>query len=213
MNHKDFKNIYELKYNNYTLGIDLTKDFFTEEFSSECRNRIRKAINSDVKIEYDFNGKSIEEFNRLYKLMAEKNNIREEYRFAKEYFIDTFNKCKEYVFIINAIYDNKVISSAMFLQYGDYIHYHLSANDIEYSRLSANNLILHTAATFGKEHNKKTLHLGGAFTEGLYKFKHRFTKNGTYDFYVGTKIRNQEIYDKLIEKKGTINKEFFPAYR
>lgn len=213
MNHKDFQNIYNLKYNNYTLSIDLTKDFFTEEFSSKCRNHIRKAIKSNVEIEYDFDGNSIEEFYRLYKLMAKKNNIGEEYRFLKEYFIDTFNKCRNHVFIINAVYDNKVISSSVFLQYGDLMHYHFSANDMEYSKLNANSLILYTAATWGKENNKKTLHLGGAFTEELFRFKHEFTKNGIFDYYVGTKIRNQEIYDKLVEKKGYVNEDFFPAYR
>ena len=84
---------------------------------------------------------------------------------------------------------------------------------MEYGNLSANNLILHTAATWGKENNKKALHLGGAFTESLFRFKHEFTKNGIYDYYVGTKVRNKEIYDKLVEKKGNANRDFFPAYR
>ena len=212
-NHEDFKEIYNLRYNNYTLGVDLTGDFFYDQFTSKCRNQVRKAIKSNVNIEYDFKGGSIGEFYRLYNLMVEKNKVGENYRFSKDYFINTFEKCKDKVFILNAIYENKVISSAMFLQYEDFIHYHFSGNDAEFGSLCANNLLLFTAATWGKENGKKTLHLGGAFSESLFRFKQSFTKNGIFDYYVGTKIRNKEVYDELVNQKKDINLNFFPAYR
>ena len=212
-NHEKFKNIYNIIPKNYTLGIDLSGDFFKDEFSSKCRNQVRKAIKSNVIIEFDFIGENINEFYRLYNLMAERNNISEFYRFKKKYFIDIFEKLKNSVFIINASYDDEIISSAIFLNYGDYLHYLFSGNNAEFNGLCANNLILFSAATWAKENGKKLLHLGAGSTESLIKFKRTFTKTGIFNNYVGTKIRNREIYYKLIDKKGEVNRSFFPEYR
>ena len=48
----------------------------------------------------------------------------------------------------------------------------------------------------------------------LYEFKKQFAKNTKFDFYVGKKIWNKEIYDILCKlKKTNENEEYFPAYR
>ena len=217
-NHLDFEKIYITKYNNYTLYTDLTvSDFFKEEFCSKIRNQIRKSIKNGVHIEFDFAGSSINEFNRLYKITIKKNNISKHFLFDISFLSKTFKILENNQFIINAIFEGKYISSAIFLNYGDYLHYHLCANDTQYYPLNANSLILYEACNWAQNNGKKQIHLGGAFSNELFAFKKQFTKNGICDYYVGTKIRNKVIYDDLVNlklKNGKINnRSFFPLYR
>lgn len=217
-NHLDFQKKYTIKYNNYTLYTDLTvKDFFMEEFSSRIRNKIRNAEKKGVQLEYDLTGSSVEEFYRLYQLTAEKNNFSDYYRFSLDFLLSTFKLLGTRQFIINAKYENKYISSAIFLDYGDYVHYFLAANDYRFITLNANSMILNEIGKWGKKKGKKQLHLGGAFSDELFAFKKHFTKKGICDFYVGKKIRNEQIYNELIDiklKKGGINdNSYFPLYR
>ena len=57
--------------------------------------------------------------------------------------------------------------------------------------------------------------LGGATPgSGLEKFKSSMTKpDQILDCFVGKVIRNQKIYDALVEQRGGVHAGFFPAYR
>ena len=62
------------------------------------------------------------------------------------------------------------------------------------------------------------IHHGGGRSsseeDNLYKFKKQFAKNTKFDFYLGKKIWNKEIYNKLCnEVKVSKDEEYFPAYR
>ncbi len=213
-NHEDFKNFYELKYNNYTLGIDLSsKDYFYEEFSSNCRNHIRKAEKMGARTEFDFQCETIEDFCRLYDMMADRHGIDKKTRLSRDYLLDTIKLCKDHVFIINGIVEGKIVSSGMFLHYDKYLHYHLMGNDPQYFGYNVNSLIISKACEWGKDNNKITLHLGGAHEDNLFTYKKHFTKDGIYDFYIGRKIRLNDLYEELIEQKGNRNDHYFPAYR
>lgn len=212
-NHLDFESFYKLKYNNQTLFIDLEKDFFTQEFSSKCRNIVRKAQKNNVKVEFDFEGIYIDEFYDLYKQMANKNNISSYYLFDINYLDKTFSSLKGHVFIARALYNGLAVSSAMFLYDDNNVHYHLSGNNYEYTSMGANSLILFEVSKWGQEQQKSKFHLGGAFDKGLLKFKSSFTKNGFLDYYVGTRIRDNRTYSNLVELLGKNENGFFPEYR
>jgi hypothetical protein len=217
-NHLDFEKIYSTKYNNYTFFTDLTvADFFLDEFSSKRRNQVRKAQKNEVQCEFDYSGATISEFSRIYELTVKKNNVSEYYLFRPDFLQKTFSALKSRQFIINARVEGKTISTAIFLHHGDYLHYHLCANDPEYYPLCANSLILYEAGKWGRANGKKQMHLGGAFSDELFAFKKQFTKKGICDYYVGKKIRDERMYRELLAikmKKGKIsNPDYFPLYR
>lgn len=212
-NHEDFKTVYDLKYNNYTVGIDLSTNYYYDEFSSNSRNHIRKAENSGVSVQFDFQCEGIEDFCRLYNMMADRNGVDGETRLNRNYLTETIKKCKDHIFIINGTVGGKVISSAMILSYDKYLHGHLIGNDPEYYSYNANSLIIAKACEWGKGNGKTTLHLGGAHKETLFAFKRSFTKSGIYDFYIGKKIRLDDLYNQLVEIKGIADNNYFPVYR
>lgn len=213
-NYLDFSRYYQLVFNNYTLAVNLeVEDFFTQEFSSMRRKNVRKSMRSNVLIEFDFEGNSLDAFYRLYNITAIRNKISEYYQISLEFTKQNFAALKDNIFIINAALNGTYISSAIFLHYGDYLHYHFCGNDHIYFPLCANSYILYEACRWGKEQGKKRLHLGGSANgHNLYDYKKQFTQDQVYDFYVGKSIRNHRIYEELVRLNGN-NTKYFPAYR
>lgn len=217
-NVDDFKDIYSIDNRGISMYIDLTVgDFFMEEYKSHTRQQVRRALKNKVEIEYDYTGATIDEFQRLYEIMANKNNIPMHYRFSQELLAQSFNFLSGKQFIIYAKYDDHYISAALYLHHGDFLHYHLAANDPKFFHVAGNSLVLNEGCKWGVEHGMKQLHLGGASTDVLYRFKRGFTKTEPLNILTGKKIRNEKIYKLLAENalsNGTVkNTEHFPLYR
>jgi hypothetical protein len=216
------KEIYDVEFNRHTIVIDLTLgDIAKDSFSSKCRNMIRKAINNGIVIDFDFTGNSINEFHRLYTLTMQKNNAKNYYFFDEKFFQEMMIYFKNHIFILNAIYKNEIIGTAMFMYYDRFMHYHFSATNPLYYKLACNNLILSTAAKWGKQNGITLFHLGGGYStdynDSLLIFKKSFSKKGLCDFWIGKRIHNYETYQKLVELTSqyqtTENQSFFPLYR
>jgi len=217
-NHQDFGKFYTLKYNDYTLYTDLTVgDFFMEEYCSKIRTKIRKSQKLGVRIEYDLSGKSLNEFCNLYKQTIQKNEISDYYHFDENFLLRVFKSLNNRQFLINARFEDKYISSAIFMEFGDYLHFHLVANDYNHYEKNGNSLIMYEAAMWGQKNGKKQMHIGGGTSGELFAFKKQFTKKGICDFYIGKKVRDEHVYSKLVDlkiKTGQIHDtSYFPLYR
>lgn len=217
-NFQDFQDYYNIRSHGHTLFIDLTvDDFFMEEFSPKARTQVRRAQKNEVEIEFDFTGSTAQKFHHLYDAMADKLEFGDYYRFSEEFLKNSFESLQGKQFFINAMYKGKCVSSSFMLCHGDYLHYHLTANDPEFFHLAANSLIVYEACRWGSENGIKEVHLGGGSIETIGQFKKRFTKTEPLDLLIGKKVRNQDVYEELValkEKNGGIgNPEFFPLYR
>lgn len=214
-NYLDFQNFYNLRLNKKTIAMDLTvNDILMDEINGKRRNQIRSAIKKGVKVQFDFEGETIGDFYNLYQNTIKKNNIGKYYWLSNKFLKEHFENLYGNVFLINAIYENHIISSSMFLHCDKQMHYHFSANDYNFNSLNGNSLILYEAAKWGKDKGKENLHLGGMASEdSLIKFKLSFTKSEGLEYYVGTKIRNQEVYDNLVQQYNGENSNYFPKYR
>ncbi|MCL2349537.1 MAG: GNAT family N-acetyltransferase, partial [Planctomycetaceae bacterium] len=217
------KFIYDVTFNRKTVAIDLTPDdLIQENFSRECRNRIRKAIKNDVTVQFDYDGTSVQDFFRLYTLTMQKNDAPGYYFFPEEFFAETMRALNGRIFILNAFHEGSIVSSVMFMHHQGFMHYHFSVTHPDYYTLACNNLITAEAAHWGKAHGKQFLHLGGGFTtsedDPLLRFKKTFAKNGLHDFWVGRRIYNHDIYHELVElaqknKDEPLKTDYFPLYR
>ena len=215
-NAEMFSKYYELIDNHSTIAIDLTvNDILMDEIDAKRRNQIRSAIKRGVKIEFDFEGKTVERFYELYQGTILKNNIGSYYNFSLDFLKDHFKYLKGNVMIANAVVDNEIISSSFIFIYGNNMHYHLSANDYAKNQYNGNSLLLYEVAKFGKRLGCKYFHLGGVGVaeKSLMDFKTSFTKKCIFPFYVSRKVRNKDIYDKLVEKYGKKDSTYFPKYR
>ncbi|MHA4988113.1 lipid II:glycine glycyltransferase FemX [Cetobacterium somerae] len=217
------KNNFEIEYNRDTIAINLeSENVIWDNIHSKCRNMIRKAEKNNIQIEIKSNvtEAEIEEFYNLYRETMIKNNAIEYYLFSKNFFINTFKLLGENIKLVNAVYENKIISSAIILEYGDYLHYHFSGSNLDFKKLAATNFLIYKVALYGCEKKIKYFHLGGGYLgneDSLFKFKQSFNKNEKFEFFIGKKIYNEEIYTKLVNqllaKNKIIQENFFPKYR
>ncbi len=215
-NHADFFELYSIRDNNKTIAIDLTvSDILMDEIKSKRRNEIRKAQKEGVSISFDFSGKSTEGFCRLYQNTIKKNDIGSYYQFPDSFIQEHFSAITNNVFIANAEINGQIISSSIFIHQGDNVHYHLSANDYSAMKHQGNSLLLYEVALWGKQNGFKHLHLGGVGVadKSLMDFKMSFTHNEGFPFYVGTKVRNEGVYNALAKMRNNSNPNYFPAYR
>ena len=217
-NAEDFKDIYGIDNRGISMYVDLSVgDYFMEEFKSSTRQQVRRALKNNVEIEYDYTGATIDEFHRLYEIMVKRNNVPEHYRFTKELLAESFTLLEGKQFIVYAKYNGHYISAALYVHHGDFLHYHLAANDPEFFNVAGNSLVLNEGCRWGVEHGKKQMHLGGASSDVLYRFKRGFTKTEPLDILTGKKVRNEAIYNLLADyslSSGKIeNPGHFPIYR
>lgn len=201
-----------------TIEIDLyDKELMLANMKGKSRNRIRRAQKKGIQIVKDNSENSWEKFMELYYITMDKNNAKNYYYFSKEYFKNLKELLNNRITIFNAILKDEIIASMIVLMGTENIHFHLSAIDPNFYKESPNNLLAYEIALWGIENNYKKIHMGGGCggkEDSLYRFKKTLNKNGELDFYIGKKIWNKEIYNKLCSIKNVgIDEEFFPAYR
>jgi hypothetical protein len=217
-NQDDFKIYYNPEFNRHTVSVDLSVKKASDAVTSECRNKISKAVKNNVEIVWDPACEQIEDFYNIYTMTMKKNSAGGYYYFSKIFFSEMIDKLKDNIFLVHAALRGEIIASAMFLHSEKYVHYHFSGTNPNYYYLAANNLMIASVIQWGIEQGKKFLHLGGGLSsdvdDPLLVFKKSFSKTGLRDFYVGKKVYNNEIYDKLCRKiSSAMNSDFFPLYR
>lgn len=212
-----FKNDIIKLHNRNTVYLDLNKGIkriWDEDIKSKNRNMIRKAKKNGLVVE---ESKDYKKFKEIY-LKTMTNVGAQEYYYFNTYYYDNMSKSENCI-LLNVKMDKEIIASAIFMHYGDYFHYHLSGSVKEYCKFAPNNLLIWEAVKLACSREKKVFHLGGGLTDGLgdslFKFKSSFS-NMIGDFYIGKRIHNKKVYEKLIsewEKKNNRKSNLFLQYR
>ncbi len=219
-NHKHFNEIYELKHIRNTLGTNL-KDYenpFQKEFSKSTRKRVNRIIRDGLEYEIVKSPTDLDDFKKIYYSTMDRNEASDFYYFNDEYFDSLLENLGDNIVICRVLYEGKNIAMGLYFIYENYMHAHLSGTLSDYIRLSPAYLIRYAFTQWGKENGYHLIHHGGGTTnskdDGLYKFKKRFSNNTEFNFYVGSKIWNNEVYQKLVAIKGIKEEsDFFPLYR
>ncbi len=204
-----------------TIYINLeTEDDLLIQMDSKNRNLIRKAQKSGIVIEHD-KGTRIDDFMRIYETTMDRDNATQFYYFPKSYYEYMQTHMSDEVEYFYALKDGQMVAASIFFYSNKSMHYHLSANLMEYRTYAPTNLILYTAANWGRENGMKKLHLGGGVgvEDSLFHFKKQFNKNGRIAFYIGRNIFDQAKYDDLLKiRKETcrdfdMNNTYYIQYR
>jgi len=205
-NQEFSKNHMQNAFDRETVAINLQQTYSTiwsREYSSKNRNKIRKAnkINYSSRIIVQPSKQEVNQFISIYKSNMKMVGADEYYYFNKNFFYNIFSHLRKYVLLIN-IEDNsgQVVCSSIFLHYGIFFHYHLSGRTVDADN-SVNNFLLDEAVKYSKGLGAKIFHFGGgrsgAPDDSLLKFKSNFSKD-RLPFYIGKKIYNPDIYNKVI---------------
>lgn len=219
-NANDFINIYDVESLRHTLGTNLkdNDDPIATEFSKGCRKNIRKAIKNGVSWKITPQPEELTAFKEIYYSTMDRNKASDSYYFDDEYFSDCIKYFKKNIIFVEAIFKEKTIAAGFYFIYNKTIHIHLSGTLSEYLYLSPAYILRYAVTLWGKENGYEMIHHGGgrsnAEDDSLYLFKKQFAQNTKFDFHIGKKIWNPEIYSKLCAKSNAdVNDSFFPAYR
>lgn len=219
-NALDFKKMYNPIFLQHTVATICDEGNPCEfEFSKSARKTIRRSMNENISYDLILNPKNLDEFKDIYYNTMDRNEALDFYYFGNEYFDYILANFKENIININVrIDENKIIASGLYFIYNNrFIHAHLSGTRKEYLKYSPAYVLKQVLAEWAYNNGYTYIHYGGGTStdenDSLYLFKKRFTRREPFDFYVGRKIYNDEIYDKLVEKTKTSESNFFPQYR
>lgn len=213
-----FEDYYSLEHVRNTVGTNLRdyNDPIDYEFSKSCRKTIRNAIKKGVGYKITTHPQDLKDFKYIYFSTMNRNQADKFYYFNEDY----FDKCIELfgnnIVLVEAIYKEQTIAMGLYFVYGKTIHVHLSGTLSDFLYLSPAYVLRYAITIWGKEQGYELIHHGGgrnsAPDDGLYLFKKQFGKNTEFKFFIGKKVWNHDIYQKLCKALRT-NTEFFPAYR
>lgn len=200
-NESVFNNKIEILHNRFTVELNLTwdlQDIWMHSISRQNRNIIRKCYKNGLSVEQGYNYNT---FMDIYYETMEHVHADAFYFWGEDYFKE-ISSDSAYI-LLNAVYESKIVASAIFIGYGEYFHYHLSGSRRAYLNMCPNNILLWEAIKFAKEKGYKRMHFGGGRTDScedsLFKFKNRFSTD-IDDFYIGKRIHNNAVYRDLIQQ-------------
>jgi len=218
-NAMDFQTLYKIEQIRKTVGTNLKEydDPFQSEFSRSCRKNVRKALRKGVSYKITERPTDVSEFKKIYYSTMDRNNAEEYYYFGDSYFEKCVELFQDNLLLVEAYYEEQTIAMGLYFIYNENIHIHLSGTLSEFLYLSPAYILRYAVTEWGKENGYELIHHGGGRSnqpdDGLYLFKKQFGKNTEFDFYIGKKIWNEEIYKSLCEITDTIGNDYFPSYR
>ncbi|NLC26510.1 MAG: GNAT family N-acetyltransferase [Fastidiosipila sp.] len=218
-NAADFSTIYNVELFNHTVGTNLSDydDPVQEEFSRSARKQIRRCLRNELTFGLEEYPETLEDFAEIYYQTMDRNDAMEKYYFDSSYFADFVETMPDAVLKCSVYYEGKTIAMGFYLRSKDILHTHLSGTLSEYLCLSPAYLLRYGLVQWGKKKGYKLIHNGGGTSsnpdDGLYAFKKRFGQNTEFEYFIGQKIWNEDLYRKLVELTGTAGTTFFPQYR
>lgn len=219
-NALDFEKIYNSTYMRKTLVTNLKdyEDPVQTQFSKNCKRDIKQILKKGVEYKINEAPEKIGAFKEIYYSTMNRNNATDFYYFDDEYFEKLLKNFRQNIILVEAVFEGKVIAVDFYFIYNKTIHFHLSGTFSEYLHLSPTSVLKYAIVNWGKEKGYNLIHLGGGRSnsedDSLYVFKKKFAQTDRADFYIGKRVWNQDIYNKMCEIKNVNpNDEFFPAYR
>ena len=203
-NHMFSKNFLNVIYNRKYVFIDskLKYDEIYMNFHRSVKTNIAKAKKNNLKVStYQNEFPYMKEFVQIYKETMDRVKSEESLYFNEDYFYNTFKNLPLIQFVV--FKDELPIATSICLCYGIHLHIHFTGSRGQFHNLRPNDLLWDEMIKFGVKNGYHYIHFGGGKTEfeddSLLRFKKNYS-NTTCDFYIGKKIFNAEIYNKICEQ-------------
>lgn len=209
----------ETRTHNVVRSLDIPLDEMMMDFEHKVRKNLKKAAAANLQIEVSNTEQALESFMKVYYSTMERTGANDGFFFTKEFFqiIDTM---KNNAIYFNVFYDETIIASELVLYDNENCYSYLGGTISDYFEMRPNEFLKFEVIKWAQEKGLKNFVLGGGYgaDDGIFKYKKALAPNGIVDFYIGKKIFNKEMYDKLVlmrVENGDIDTEsaFFPLYR
>jgi len=183
------------------------------------RKNINKALREGVEVLIEEAPDHFGDFMFIYQQTLERNRAGQFYYFDRRFFHYIHSELKGHFVYAFALLGSRVISGELLLFNGAYLHSYLGGTLQEYFPWRPNNLLKHEVARWAKNRGIRYFMLGGGRrdNDGIFRYKRSFAPDGVLDFYVGKRVHNGAMAEKLAglmdAEPGREKENFFPAYR
>jgi GNAT acetyltransferase-like protein len=216
-----------LRFRGSTVAVDLTKWDSTRQRLAGLHERRRRAlVRAQRSLRVTCSGADIPLpealglFREIYEERMLCLNANEQYFFPPEYYSTLAGKARDYLAVVLAWLNDKVVAGSLFMADRRFAHYHLGGSDDQGRELGATTLLMNAGAQWARSRGCTLLHLGGGLSEGDSLFEYKNSFGGTvYQYHTLGILANASRYRELVERRlkcappGTLNEEFFPQYR
>lgn len=223
-NHELLEEFVAVKCVNEGIYIDLkkqTEDIY-KEYRADTRYQINKAKRLGHKVLISKNREDLDLFYPIYAHTLKRNNAdSNHYFFDKEFLKLLIQELKDNFEFIFVLLNDTYVSAELDLFTDKYVHAVVGGTLKDFFKGHPNHLLRHELALNhnGGLQEKLILGSGGKRGDGIFEYKIKFNPTGMYELFMGQKIHNEEIYNKLVEKlkqqqpEKELNGNFFPLYR
>jgi len=190
-----------------SLDVDI---IWRESFDNGVRKAVRKGIRNELMYE-SYRGDELGDdllnyFLKIYYSTMDRNEAGDFYYFSEEYFSQMRLLLPQRILFSFVKKDDKVISTELNLINKSNSYGFLGGTIAEYYSISPNSFLRFELIKDLKNRGIKTYSIGGGMAkdDSVYKFKKSFSKNIDSKFFIGKKIHNEVIYNKVINQWKTI---------
>jgi Acetyltransferase (GNAT) domain len=179
--------------------LDVGEDELWHSYLPVQRNMVRKAQARGLRAELVSLAEGLAGFRRLYEKTMARVGADAYYALSDGYY-GALVGLGDGVRIVRVLDGHELAAAALFLQHGKRLHYHLSGSYERYRSAAPTNLLLHAAASWGREQGFEVLHLGGGRTpapdDPLLRFKAGLSRV-RLTFQTGRRVHDRRAYDHL----------------
>lgn len=209
--------------NREIVPVDLTlgeEGLWTRSLTSDARRQTRQAQKAGVAVRWASSLDDVRAFHRLHAGTMDRRQAKESYRIPLEYFVAIFESMPKHAFIALAEYEGHVVAGGLYLHGGTDVYWHLSAVDLEFSRVRPVNKYVWETMLWAVGAGKKRMLLGGGYQpdDGVFRFKAGFSTLRA-QFCTYRRVHDEHAYRSLLKAWSAYygispsQVGFFPAYR
>jgi hypothetical protein len=207
----------EIVYVDLTLG---ETGIWTQSLTSDARRQTKQALQAGIRVRRAKSLDDVAEFHRLHANTMERRQALERYRLPLEYFAAIFETMPANAFFVLAEYQGRVVAGGLYFHGGPDVYWHLSAADMEFSRVRPVNGYLWETILWAAGEGKQRMLLGAGYKpgDGIFRFKAGFSP-ARARFCTYRRVHDERGYAALTDAwsahHGVASSpgDFFPAYR
>jgi hypothetical protein len=210
---------------NVVRRVDTTDDALWNDYRCDARRNIDIAREHGVTVEFDTEGRRLDEFLEIYTSTMDRRGASQGYYFPRSFFEAFVEKLSGHFTFVHSVIRGRVISSEILLLAAAHAYSYLGGTRAEAFAVGPNYLLKHESFRWCRDQGKKAVVLGGGYqpNDGILKFKQRFGRASEVPFLLGRKTYDADETRRLVEARQGWERqqgrewvpapEFFPEYR
>lgn len=210
---------------NVVRRVDLPTEQLWSDYRSDARRNIDIARRHGVQVEFESEGRRLDEFLAIYTSTMDRRGATRGYYFPKSFFETILGNLAGHVTFAHAVMRGRVVSSEIILLSGGHAYSYLGGTLAEAFPMSPTYLVKHESFLWCRDRGIRAMVLGGGYkpNDGILRFKQQFGRSAEVPFMLGQRSYDAEESRRLVERRRQWERDqgrewtpaahFFPEYR